>query len=121
MQISETIQMYLETILILSRGGAPVRSVDVAAHMGYARPTVSERMKRLRANGYITMDDSALITLTDKGLAIARPILERHNLLARMLMTIGVSEETAFRDACRIEHDISEETFQCLKRHLDQR
>lgn len=117
MQITETIQMYLETILMLSQEG-PVRSVDVANRMGYARPTVSEQMKRLREGGLIDMDESALIALTPAGRAVAEPILERHNLLARMLMSIGVSRETAFADACRMEHDISAETMQCLKRHF---
>ncbi|MGI6654067.1 MAG: metal-dependent transcriptional regulator [Christensenellales bacterium] len=120
MQVTEATQMYLETILVLSKGGQGVRSVDIANHMGYSRPTISEQMKRLRESGLIEMDDNALITLTDEGLAIAQTMWERHNLLAQMLMAIGVSEQTAREDACRIEHDVSEETFECLKKHFQE-
>ena len=104
-----------ETIYMLSLHSSEVRSIDVARHLGYSKPSVSVAMKRLRENGYVNMDDNNLLTLTESGLAIARSIYERHQVISGYLMSIGVSEETALKDACRIEHVLSEETFHKIK------
>ena len=113
MQVSP--EDYLETIYMLSLHSSEVRSIDVARHLGYSKPSVSVAMKRLRENGYVNMDDNNLLTLTESGLAIARSIYERHQVISGYLMSIGVSEETALKDACRIEHVLSEETFHKIK------
>ena len=115
MKMQESPEDYLETIYMLSRHSSEVRSIDVARHLGYSKPSVSVAMKRLRENGYVNMDDNNLLTLTESGLAIARSIYERHQVISGYLMSIGVSEETALKDACRIEHVLSEETFHKIK------
>ena len=94
-----------------------IRSIDIAAELGVTKPSVSYATKRLRENGYITMDKDSLITLTDKGMEIAQRMYERHKLLTQFLTHLGVSEEVAREDACKIEHDISDETFTAIKRH----
>ena len=104
-------------MLCKERGTA--RSVDIAAHLGVTKPSVSFAMKKLRENGYILMGDDNRITLTDAGEAIAGRILERHDLLTRMLIMLGVNEETARRDACKIEHDLSDEAFEAIRRHIE--
>ena len=113
--MQESPEDYLETIYMLSLHSSEVRSIDVARHLGYSKPSVSVDMKRLRENGYVNMDDNNLLTLTESGLAIARSIYERHQVISGYLMSIGVSEETALKDACRIEHVLSEETFHKIK------
>ncbi len=115
MKMQESPEDYLETIYMLSLHSSEVRSIDVARHLGYSKPSVSVAMKRLRENGYVNMDDNSFLTLTESGLAIARSIYERHQVLSGYLMSIGVSEETALKDACRIEHVLSEETFHKIK------
>ena len=115
MKMQESPEDYLETIHMLSLHSSEVRSIDVARHLGYSKPSVSVAMKRLRENGYVNMDDNNLLTLTESGLAIARSIYERHQVISGYLMSIGVSEETALKDACRIEHVLSEETFHKIK------
>ena len=115
MKMQESPEDYLETIYMLSLHSSEVRSIDVARHLGYSKPSVSVAMKRLRENGYVNMDDNNLLTLTESGLDIARSIYERHQVISGYLMSIGVSEETAFKDACRIEHVLSEETFHKIK------
>ena len=115
MKMQESPEDYLETIYMLSLHSSEVRSIDVARHLGYSKPSVSVAMKRLRENGYVNMDDNNLHTLTESGLAIARSIYERHQVISGYLMSIGVSEETALKDACRIEHVLSEETFHKIK------
>ena len=115
LKMQESPEDYLETIYMLSLHSSEVRSIDVARHLGYSKPSVSVAMKRLRENGYVNMDDNNLLTLTESGLAIARSIYERHQVISGYLMSIGVSEETALKDACRIEHVISEETFHKIK------
>lgn len=115
MKMQESPEDYLETIYMLSLHSSEVRSIDVARHLGYSKPSVSVAMKRLRENGYVNMDDNNLLTLTESGLAIARNIYERHQVISGYLMSIGVSEETALKDACRIEHVLSEETFHKIK------
>ncbi len=118
MNIHESAEDYLETILMLCKQHGSARSVDIAARLGVSKPSVSFAMKKLRENGYILMGDDSRITLTDAGETIACRVLERHNLLCAMLMRLGVSEETARADACKIEHDLSDETFEAIRRHL---
>ena len=114
MNIHESAEDYLETILILSRRLSRVRSVDIANEMHYSRPSVSVAMKHFRENGLITVDSDGNISLTEKGLEIAKQTYERHMLLTELLVSIGVSEEIAREDACKIEHHISLETFEKL-------
>ena len=121
MNIRESGEDYLETILMLCRQQGAARSVDIAAHLGVTKPSVSFAMKKLRESGYILMGDDNRITLTETGEAIACRVLERHTLLTTMLMMLGVSEETARADACKIEHDLSEETFEAIRRHMAER
>ena len=110
--------MYLETILVLSRKNGNVRSIDVAEHMNYSKPSVSRAMSILKTGGYITVDRNGLISLTEQGSEIAEKIYERHTVLSEMLIRLGVDEETAVRDACKIEHDISDTTFDIIKKHI---
>ena len=113
----ESMEDYLETILILKQKNGKVRSIDVVNELGYTKASVSVAMKGLREKSLITMDEVGYITLTDAGLKIAEKTLERHNLISDWLIRLGVSEEVAKEDACRIEHDISAETFEILKKH----
>ena len=115
MKMQESPEDYLETIYMLSLHSSEVHSIDVARHLAYSKPSVSVAMKRLRENGYDNIEDNNLLTLTESGLAIARSIYERHQVISGYLMSIGVSEETALKDACRIEHVLSEETFHKIK------
>lgn len=119
MNIHESAEDYLETILILCEEHGSARSVDIAARLGVTKPSVSFAMKRLRENGYIYMGDDNRITLTEAGQTIALRILERHRLLTDFLTRLGVSEETARADACKIEHDLSDETFTAIQRHVE--
>ncbi len=121
MKIQESAENYLETILILKKRTGFVRSVDIANELEYSKPSVSVAMKNLRENGYIETDADGEILLLDKGRKIAEKIYERHTLLADWLKTLGVSPETAAEDACRIEHVISEESFEAIKRHACRR
>ena len=120
MKIQKSAQDYLETMLMLHRSKGYIRSIDVAEHLGITKPSVSYATKRLRENGYITMDGDGLISLTQNGLEIAQSMFERHTVLTAVLMKLGVEEEIAREDACRIEHDISQQTFEALRRHLEQ-
>lgn len=115
MELQESGEMYLETIYILSKKG-PVRSVDVGEHMGYSKPSVSRAVGILRQGGYLLMDKEGYLSLTEAGLQQAERTYERHTLLTELFASLGVSRETAAADACRIEHVISEETFEALKR-----
>ena len=117
MQLHESAENYLESILVLSKQG-DVRAVDICKYHGFSRPTVSAAIKTLRKNGYVDVDGANNITLTKKGLAVANGVYERHEVIAKVLMAIGVSPENAYDDSCRIEHDISEETFLAIKAHL---
>ena len=119
MNIHESAEDYLETILILCEEHGSARSVDIAARLVVTKPSVSFAMKRLRENGYIYMGDDNRITLTEAGQTIALRILERHRLLTDFLTRLGVSEETARVDACKIEHDLSDETFTAIQRHVE--
>lgn len=118
MQSNESTEMYLETIHVLHQEKEKVHAVDIAKRMGYSKPTISERMTKLRNMGYVKMDGSNIL-LTAEGESIARKIYERHVLLTALFKSIGVSEETASEDACRVEHYISDETFHCLREHYD--
>ena len=118
MKIQKSAEDYLETMLMLQEERGYIRSIDVADHMGVTKPSVSYAVKRLRENGFVTMDPDGPLHLTDSGLAIAQRIFERHHLLIRVLTALGVSPETAREDACKIEHDISEESFNALRKHL---
>ena len=117
MKIQKASEDYLESMLMMKEMHGYVRSVDVAEHLGVTKPSVSFAMKRLRENGYILMGDDNRITLTEQGEAIARRIWERHNLLTSFFIRLGVSESVARADACKIEHDLSDETFDAIRRH----
>ena len=114
----ESAENYLEAILMESRTQEKVRAVDICTRLHFSRPTVSVMLKNLRERGFVTTDGSALL-LTDEGRAVAERTYERHCVIAGLLMRLGVSEESAYADACRIEHDISEETFLCMKEHFE--
>ncbi len=118
MKIHESAENYLETILILSHSKSFVRSIDIVNELDFTKPSVSVAMKKLRESGYILMDADGYITLTPSGRSIAEKIYERHTLLADWLTQLGVAKETAVEDACRIEHVISAESFEAIKRHV---
>ncbi|QDW72850.1 metal-dependent transcriptional regulator [Lachnospiraceae bacterium KGMB03038] len=118
MTIGESSENYLETILILSKRQPAVRSVDIATELDFKKPSVSVAMKKLRENDYIRVSPEGYITLTEAGRKIAERIYERHELLSSWLVRLGVSPDTAVSDACRIEHVISAESFEALKRHI---
>lgn len=118
MEIRESAENYLETILILQQKHGQVRSIDIADELSVTKPSVSVAMKKLRTNGYISVDKYGYITLLEKGQEIAEKMYERHTLLTCLLCKIGVSPETASEDACRLEHVISVETFEALKNHF---
>ena len=119
MEIRESAENYLETILILSqrKGKGEVRSIDIVNELEFSKPSVSVAMKNLRENGYITVDKDGYIRLTDKGLEIAEKMYERHTLLSQWLIKLGVDEKVAVEDACRMEHVISAESFAAIKKH----
>ena len=119
MQIRESADNYLETILILSKrkGKGEVRSIDIVNELEFSKPSVSVAMKNLRENGYITVDKDGYIRLTDKGLEIAEKMYERHTLLSQWLIKLGVDEKVAVEDACRMEHVISAESFAAIQKH----
>ena len=119
MNIRKSAEDYLEQILMIREQRGAVRSIDIAAGLGVTKPSVSVAMKRLRENGYILMDESNLITLTPAGEKIAANIYDRHKTLARCLQLIGVPDELAHEDACKLEHDISQETFEALVKYLE--
>lgn len=118
MNRNESAEMYLETILILSRRLPVVRSVDIATEMNFKKSSISVAMRHLRENGYIKVSESGFITLTEKGYEIADMIYERHTFLSGWLMALGVDEKTAAEDACRMEHDISRESFAAIKQFV---
>ncbi len=119
MIIKESAENYLEAILIISNEKGYARSIDIANELGFAKPSVSVAMKNFREEGYIETDADGKITLTEKGLEVAERVYERHKLIAGLLMHIGVDEETAYEDSCKIEHDISQTTFEKLKEYLE--
>ena len=119
MALLESGEMYLETILVLSKKLPQVRSIDVADEMGFSKPSVSRAVGILKEKNYIVIDKSGFITLTGEGRSIAENIYDRHNTLAKALQSLGVDEKTAAEDACRIEHYISETTFKAIKEHME--
>ena len=120
MRILESSEDYLEAMLMMKERRGYIRSIDIAAELGVTKPSVSYATKRLRENGYITMDKEGLITLTESGMAIASRVYERHKTLTSFFTSLGVNPETAMEDACKVEHDLSEETYVAMKRHARQ-
>lgn len=119
MTMQESGEMYLETILVLSQEKKVVRSIDICEYMGFSKPSISRAMSKLKEDNYIEMDKDNYITLTPSGLAIAAKIYERHNYLSKFFKYLGVKEETAVNDACKIEHDISDESFKAIKKFVN--
>lgn len=117
MKIQESAEDYLEAVLYLSERHEHVRSIDVVRHLGLSKPSVSVYLKNLKINGYIEINSDGFITLTKEGMAIANKIYERHKILAHILIALDVNETTAYEDACRIEHDLSDESFQAIKKY----
>ena len=121
MRLQESGEMYLETIYVLSQERNIVRSIDVVEHMGYSKPSVSRAMGLLKQGEFITVDKSGYITLTETGREVAEKIFARHTLLTNLLKSLGVDEETAAEDACKMEHVISDTTFDAIKKHLEKK
>jgi len=119
MALQESGEMYLETIFILSQKQKYVRSLDVAEYMGFSKPSVSRAVGLLKSDGYITSDSDGHLSLTQQGIEIANKIYERHTLLTQFLVHLGVDEKIATQDACKMEHDISDESFNALKKHFE--
>ena len=119
MRLQESGEMYLESIYVLSKAQGTVRSIDISEYMGYSKPSVSRAVSLLKNGGYITMDKGNLIALTDSGLEIAQKIFDRHTLIANLLIRLGVSEKTAAEDACKLEHSISDESFEAIRKYME--
>ena len=119
MHLQESGEMYLETIYILSQKSSSVRSINVGDYMGFSKPSVSRAVGILKKGGYVVMDKDGYLSLTDSGLEVAKKIYERHTTLTDFLVRLGVDKNTAVEDACKMEHDISDETFEALKRHAN--
>ena len=119
MNLQESGEMYLESILVLSKKKDRVRSIDVVEYMGFSKPSVSRAIGLLRGGGYVNMDADGYLTLTEAGLEVASKIYERHSLLSSFLVSLGVSEETADADACKLEHHVSDESFAAIKKYVD--
>ena len=119
MALHESAEMYIETIYVLSQRLNHVRSVDIAEHMGYSKPSVSRAVGLLKQGGYVVMDKDGFLSLTPVGLEVARKIFERHTVLSKFLISLGVRPETAAEDACKIEHVISDETLSAIKRNMN--
>ncbi|MBR2339989.1 MAG: metal-dependent transcriptional regulator [Clostridia bacterium] len=117
MILQESGEMYLESILVLSKEKAYVRSIDVCEHMGFSKPSVSRAIGLLKNGGYVTVDADGYLSLTENGREVAEKILERHTMLTDFLVSIGVDREIAAADACKIEHHLSDESFEAMKRH----
>ncbi len=118
MNLQESGEMYLETILILSQKKKDVRSIDICEEMGFSKPSISRAMHLLKDGGYLDIDENGYITLTELGKEIAEKIYERHRVLTQLFVVLGVDEDTASEDACRIEHVISDKTFRAIKKHM---
>lgn len=118
MRLAESGEMYLETIYVLSRSSSSVRSIDIAESMGYSKPSVSRAIGLLKRGEYITVDESGYITLTEKGARTAESLYERHTILTQMFVSLGVDRRIAAEDACKIEHVISEESFEAIKKNI---
>ena len=118
MKIQESAENYLETIFVLSRNGGTVRSVDISNELNYSKPSVSVAMKKLRLDGYVEIDASGFVNLTERGREIAEVIHERHEFISNWLVSLGVDEDIAAKDACKIEHVISERSFTAIREHI---
>lgn len=119
MHLQESGEMYLETIYVLTKNSNCVRSIDVCEHMGYSKPSVSRAIGLLKSGGYVVVDGEGHLSLTADGREIAEKIYERHTILTQFLMRIGVSKEAASEDACKMEHVISDESFEAIKSHIE--
>lgn len=119
MKLQESAENYLETILILSQNGNPVRSIDIASELDYSKPSVSIAMKSLRSSGYIIVDADGTIQLTEKGREVAETMYERHICISDWLIFLGIERETAVKDACKMEHVMSRESFAAIKKHIE--
>ncbi|MBE7019000.1 MAG: metal-dependent transcriptional regulator [Ruminococcaceae bacterium] len=119
MKLKESGENYLEAVLILKKELGNVRSIDVAHHLNVSKPSVSVAMKNLREEGFLVVDELGNITLTEQGMQVADNMYERHHVLAKALMALGVSKETAYEDSCKIEHDLSQESFEKIKEFLE--
>lgn len=119
MPLQESGEMYLETIFVLSQKGGNVRSIDICEHLGYSKPSVSRAVGLLKNGGYISVSSEGFISLTDIGTEVSQKLFERHTILSNLLIRLGVDEATATKDACRIEHVISEKSFNALKKHIE--
>ena len=119
MHLQESAEMYLETIYLLTQQSSTVRSIDVAEHMGYSKPSVSRAVGLLKQGGYVVVDEDGFLSLTGDGKAVAEKIFERQTVLSRLFIRLGVSEAVAAEDACKIEHIISDETFNAIKNYLN--
>ena len=119
MSIHESGEMYLETIHVLQKKNSVVRSVDIAEYMGYSKPSISRAVGLLKKQNYITVDSNGYISLTDAGLSVANKIYERHTVLSNLLVALGVDQEIAAEDACRLEHAMSDQSFEAFKKHLE--
>ena len=115
MAITEAVKNYLETILILSKAQPDVHAIDICSYLGYSRPTVSIILKKMKEEGLVNVDSDNHITLTDAGLSVAERIYDRHNILSEFFMMLGVKKDQALEDACKVEHDLSDETYSLLK------
>ena len=120
MKIPESAENYLETILILSQNGGPVRSIDIVNELSYTKPSVSVAMKNLRTSGHIVMDQDGYITLTESGREIAQSMYDRHILISDWLIFLGVDRDIAVNDACQMEHDMSEKSFAAIRKHIEE-
>ena len=118
MNLQESGEMYLETLYILSKKGGSVRAIDIGEYMGFSKPSVSRAMSLLKQGGYIVSEPDGSLTLTESGRKTAKKIYERHTLLTEFFVHLGVDRKTAVEDACKIEHDLSDETFEAIKRHV---
>ena len=119
MALHESAEMYLETIYLLSQQRQSVRSIDVAEHMGYSKPSISRAIGLLKQGGYVIVDEDGFLQLTDSGLEVAKKVFERHTIVSRFLVKLGVDEETAVEDACKIEHVISDASLAAIKAFLE--
>ena len=119
MHLQESGEMYLETVYILSKKSESIRSIDICEYMGYSKPSVSRAVGLLKSGGYVTVDEKGYITLTNEGKSVAEKVFERHTMLTDFLVKLGVDKDIASEDACKIEHHISEESFEAIKRHVN--
>ncbi len=119
MNLQESGEMYLESVYVLSKSGKKVRSIDVVEYMGFSKPSVSRAIGLLKNGGYIIVDKDGTLTLSDKGMVVTKKIYERHTVLTEFLIRLGVSDKTAAFDACKMEHDISDESFNAIKKHIN--